>query len=80
VIKTGAEAKLYYSDGHFDVLSMGDHVRCAVTGTKIPLVALRYWSVEAQEAYLDGEIATRRAAALAGHNAQASNKNIKGNK
>ncbi len=65
MIRTGVEAKLYFSDGHFDVLGVGDHVRCAVTGTKIPLAALRYWSVEEQEAYLDGDIATRRTLALA---------------
>jgi hypothetical protein len=26
-------------------------VRCAVSGAAIPLTALRYWSVERQEAY-----------------------------
>jgi hypothetical protein len=47
------EAKLHYLDGTFRMLSAGDHVRCAITGTLIPLDELRYWSVERQEAYAD---------------------------
>ena len=35
------------------VLSDGDHVVCAVTGERIPLHELRYWSVERQEPYAD---------------------------
>jgi hypothetical protein len=35
------------------LLSDGDHVRCAVTGVRIPLDMLRYWSVARQEAYVD---------------------------
>jgi hypothetical protein len=30
-------------------------VICAVTGTRIPLHELRYWSVERQEAYVDAD-------------------------
>lgn len=51
----GREARVHYLAGTFRVLSDGDHVRCAVTGQKIPLEALRYWSVERQEAYADAE-------------------------
>jgi hypothetical protein len=47
------EAKIHYLDGTFRLLSAGDHVRCAMTGTIIPLDELRYWSVERQEAYVD---------------------------
>ena len=39
--------------GTFRVLSDGDHVVCAVTGERIPLHDLRYWSVERQEPYVD---------------------------
>jgi hypothetical protein len=39
--------------GTFRLLADGDHVRCAVTGTAIPLDQLRYWSVARQEPYLD---------------------------
>lgn len=47
------EAMVQYLDGTFRLLSAGDHVRCAITGTFIPLDELRYWSVERQEAYVD---------------------------
>jgi len=44
-------ATLHYGDGEFVVLKPGRYVVCAVSGVKIPLEALRYWSPEAQEAY-----------------------------
>ena len=44
-------AKLHYGDGDFAVLKPGRYVVCAVTGAKIPLSQLRYWSAELQEAY-----------------------------
>jgi hypothetical protein len=47
------EAKIHYLDGTFRMLSAGDHVRCAITGSIIPLDELRYWSVARQEAYAD---------------------------
>ena len=49
----GRAARLHYLPGTFRVLSNGDHVICAVTGARIPLHELRYWSVERQEAYFD---------------------------
>lgn len=55
------EAKLHYLDGEYEVLVPGGYVVCAVTGTHIPLDALRYWSVDLQEAYANPEVATRRA-------------------
>jgi hypothetical protein len=63
----GRAARLHYLPGTFRVLSNGDHVLCAITGTSIPLHELRYWSVERQEAYIDAETSTeaeRRAGAL----------------
>jgi hypothetical protein len=53
----------------FRLLMDGDHVWCAVTGVRIPLKTLRYWSVARQEPYIDAagaclaaeERATRRA-------------------
>lgn len=51
----GRVAKLHFLDGTFRVLSPGDHVTCAVTGEAIPLEALRYWSVERQEAYVSAD-------------------------
>ena len=49
----GREAKLRYLDADFDVQRAGSYVTCAVTGQKIPLDELRYWSVARQEAYAD---------------------------
>ncbi len=54
------EAKLRFLDGDFEVLQPGAYVACAVTGTHIPLDALRYWSVDLQEAYASPGIATQR--------------------
>ncbi|MGH6870325.1 MAG: DUF2093 domain-containing protein [Rhizomicrobium sp.] len=53
-------AELEYLDGEYRVVKPGSFVMCAVTGTAIPLDALRYWSVDLQEAYAAPEIATRR--------------------
>ena len=52
---TGRTARLHYMPGTFRVLSAGDHVLCAITGARIPLDELRYWSVERQEAYASAE-------------------------
>lgn len=49
------EARVHYMAGTFRLLSDGDHVRCAVTGKRIPLEELRYWSVLRQEAYADAD-------------------------
>ena len=53
-------ARLDYLSGSFRVLSQGDHVLCAVTGNKIMLKDLRYWSHELQEAYESAEVANAR--------------------
>ena len=54
------EAKLRYLDADFEVVKPGRFVVCAVTGRKIALEDLRYWSVDAQEAYFDAEAALKR--------------------
>lgn len=56
----GREAKLRYLDAEFQVLSEGDHVRCAVTGRPVKIEELRYWSVPRQEPYGTAEAAFRR--------------------
>lgn len=56
----GGEARIIYLDGDLDVVEPGDYVTCAVTGRKIPLAALRYWSVDLQEAYVDAAAAASR--------------------
>ena len=53
-------ATLHYQPNGFRVISAGGFVLCAVTGEKIPLEVLRYWSVERQEPYASPEVATRR--------------------
>jgi hypothetical protein len=58
----GGEARLRYGDNDYEVLSHGTYVTCAVTGRAIPLGALRYWSVDRQEAYWDAEAASQRLA------------------
>lgn len=56
----GDQAKLHYGDGDYAVLRPGRYVTCAVTGVKIPLEQLRYWSAALQEAYAGPAEALRR--------------------
>ena len=51
-------ARLHYQANGFRVLSPGDHVLCAVTGARIGLEDLRYWSPARQEAYASAHIAS----------------------
>jgi hypothetical protein len=44
-------AKLKYLPNSFQIVDNGDHVICAISGKKILLENLNYWSVEEQEAY-----------------------------
>jgi hypothetical protein len=53
-------AQVHYGTPEITILKSGRFVRCAVTGKPISLEELRYWSVELQEAYVDGEAATLR--------------------
>ena len=52
---TDRPARLLYMANGFRVLSPGDHVVCAVTGRRIALEDLKYWSAARQEAYADAE-------------------------
>ncbi|MCC5996514.1 MAG: DUF2093 domain-containing protein [Oceanicaulis sp.] len=54
------EARLEYGDADFLILKPGAYVVCAVTGVKIALADLRYWSAELQEPYADADAATAR--------------------
>ena len=60
--RASGEAKLHFLDGDYEVLTQGAYVVCAVTGTQIPLDALRYWSVDLQEAYASPEAVLQRMA------------------
>lgn len=53
-------ATLQYGPNGFRVVTPGSYVLCSVSGERIALEALRYWSAERQEAYASPEIATRR--------------------
>jgi len=56
----GRLAQVRYTICDYQVIIPGDHVLCAVTGEKIPLVHLKYWSAELQEAYVDGAASAKR--------------------
>jgi hypothetical protein len=56
----GRPARIRYLSGSFKLIADGDHVVCAVTGQKIPLSSLRYWSAELQEPYASAEAANKR--------------------
>ncbi len=58
---TTRAARLHYMANGFRVLTPGDHVVCAVSGEKVPIEALRYWSVERQEPYASAELALKAA-------------------
>ena len=53
-------ADIEYLDGEYRVITPGSYVICAVTGTKVPLEALRYWSVDLQEPYAGPAAALKR--------------------
>ena len=44
-------AKLKFLPYNFEVIEVGDHVVCAVSGKEISLENLTYWNVELQEPY-----------------------------
>ena len=45
------EAKLKFKHNHFEIISNGDYVTCAVSKKKILLENLNYWNVDLQEPY-----------------------------
>lgn len=51
------EAVLKYLDGRYEVVTEGDFVTCSVSGKRISLAALRYWSVDRQEPYATAALA-----------------------
>jgi hypothetical protein len=62
---SGKAARIHYLAGTFRLLTDGDHVVCAVTGERILLHELKYWSVERQEPYLDAEASLKAEQAAA---------------
>jgi hypothetical protein len=57
---SGGPAELEYLDGEYRIVKPGSFVYCAVTGEPVALDALRYWSVDLQEAYASPAIALQR--------------------
>lgn len=57
VSNSNRTARLHYMANGFRVLTPGDHVVCAVTGERLALDTLRYWSVARQEAYVSADAA-----------------------
>ncbi|MGB8363660.1 MAG: DUF2093 domain-containing protein [Rhizomicrobium sp.] len=53
-------AEVEYLDGEYRIIKSGSYVLCALSGVQIPLEALRYWSVDLQEAYATPALALRR--------------------
>jgi hypothetical protein len=58
--RNSGEAVIQYLDADLRVVKPGTFVRCAVTGQRIPLDELKYWSVERQEAYASPEAVLAR--------------------
>ncbi|HVY83707.1 MAG TPA: DUF2093 domain-containing protein [Caulobacterales bacterium] len=56
----GPEAVVKYGDNEVTILRQGLFVKCAVTGARIPLDELKYWSVDLQEAYSGPDEALQR--------------------
>ena len=54
------EALLDYQDGDYRIVKPGRYVVCGVTGEKILLEDLRYWSVDLQEAYASTDAVLQR--------------------
>ena len=44
-------AKIKYLPNNFQIIEDGDHVICAISGKKININNLTYWTVDTQEAY-----------------------------
>jgi hypothetical protein len=57
-------ATLRYGPNGFRVIQPGSYVLCAVSGERIAIEALRYWSVDRQEPYASAAIAARRLAGV----------------
>ena len=53
-------AELRYGPNGFQVMRPGPFVLCAVSGQRIALDELRYWSAVRQEAYATCDLATKR--------------------
>ncbi|AHA27665.1 DUF2093 domain-containing protein [Candidatus Liberibacter americanus] len=53
------KAVLNYKDGEFEIILPGSYVICAISGERIPLDRLYYWSVDRREAYANAEMSLK---------------------
>jgi hypothetical protein len=58
--KMSPAAVIEYGPGQFKIISQGSYVLCAVTGQRIVLEHLKYWSVAEQEPYATLEAVHQR--------------------
>jgi hypothetical protein len=58
MLKSAGPAHLIYDTPDYEVVVPGGYVLCAVTGERIDLEDLRYWSAAFQEAYRSAEEAS----------------------
>ena len=54
------EAKISYGDSDYMIIEPGSYVLCAVTGARISIDRLKYWSGDLQEAYADAGASLKR--------------------
>lgn len=54
------EAKIHYATPDYMIMEPGAYVLCAVTGERIPVDQLKYWSEDLQEAYCTAEASFSR--------------------
>ncbi len=59
-LPTAKKAEVQFLDGEFRIVKHGEYVLCEVTGQRVPLEELRYWSVVRQEAYSSADVANAR--------------------
>ena len=63
MLKSATPAHLIYDTPEYEVVIPGSYVLCAVSGERIDLRELKYWSAAFQEAYRGAEEATAAFAA-----------------
>ena len=64
--RSTGEAIVQYLDADLRILKPGTYVLCAVTGRRIPLEELKYWSVARQEAYSSPEAVLAKVTEISG--------------
>ena len=58
MLTSATPAQILYGTPEFEIIRPGSYVLCAVTGERIDLDDLKYWSATFQEAYASAAEAT----------------------